>query len=108
MASYSSSVPPALELPQNSALLLPIMPPPPSEDMGGEADFTSLPPPPMLPVAASVNASVLPPPLDCGDLDMSDFETVQSCSFWVEGVSMVILGVVAIVTNFLSIYVFTR
>ncbi len=46
--------------------------------------------------------------MDCGQLEESDFVVVQQCSFWVEGVTMCVLGAVAIITNLLSIYVFTR
>ncbi len=45
---------------------------------------------------------------DCDALSDSDLHTVRSCSFWVEGVAMAVLGFVASVTNVISIYVFTR
>ena len=44
----------------------------------------------------------------CGYLNMEKFQTIQNCTFWVEGVSMAILGFGAIITNFISIYVFSK
>ena len=44
----------------------------------------------------------------CGYLNMEKFETIRNCTFWVEGVSMAILGFGAIITNFISIYVFSK
>lgn len=47
-------------------------------------------------------------PNDCGVLGFEQFEKIQSCGFWVEGISMSILGLVALITNFISIFAFTR
>lgn len=44
----------------------------------------------------------------CGYLTLEKFESIQNCSFWVEGVSMAVFGFTAIITNCISIYVFTR
>ena len=44
----------------------------------------------------------------CGYLNMEKFETIRNCTFWVEGVSMAILGFGAIITNAISIYVFSK
>ena len=44
----------------------------------------------------------------CGQLDMEMYSTIESCSFWVEGIAMSVLGFGAIVTNFISIYVFSK
>ncbi len=57
---------------------------------------------------ATANPEVTMNELPCGYLDIEKFNTIQSCSFWVEGVSMSILGIGAIITNAISIYVFTR
>jgi len=50
------------------------------------------------------------PILQCGgaDLDEAGVATFKACSFWVEGVAMSVLGLIAVITNFISIYVFTR
>lgn len=45
---------------------------------------------------------------DCGYLDEEKYAEIQSCTFWVEGVAMAILGFSAIITNCISIYVFSR
>ena len=44
----------------------------------------------------------------CGYLDMEKYSTIQSCTFWVEGIAMSVLGFAAIITNFISILVFSR
>ena len=44
----------------------------------------------------------------CGHLDMDKYSTIQSCTFWVEGIAMSILGFGAIITNIISIYVFSK
>ena len=44
----------------------------------------------------------------CGHLDREKYETIQSCSFWVEGIGMSVLGFGAIITNFISIFVFSK
>ena len=44
----------------------------------------------------------------CGHLDVEKYSTIQSCTFWVEGIAMSILGFGAIITNFISIYVFSK
>jgi len=47
---------------------------------------------------------------ECGgaDLDADGIAAFKSCSFWGEGVAMSFLGLVAVITNVISIYVFTR
>ena len=46
---------------------------------------------------------------ECGDnFEMSDFQLIESCTFWVEGVAMLVFGTFGIVTNLFSIYVFVR
>ena len=44
----------------------------------------------------------------CGYLNSDKYKIIQQFSFWVEGVSMAIFGFLAIITNALSVYVFTR
>ena len=44
----------------------------------------------------------------CGYLNEDKFKIIQQYSFWVEGVFMAICGFLAIITNALSVYVFTR
>ena len=46
--------------------------------------------------------------LDCGSLSEEAFEQMQQCGFYVEGISLAILGSFAILTNIFSIYVFLR
>ena len=46
--------------------------------------------------------------LSCGQLGYDEYHQIQACGFWVEGVSMSILGFIAFVTNMISIYGFTR
>ena len=45
---------------------------------------------------------------DCGSITIDEIATFQACGFWVEGVSMSILGFLALVTNLISIYAFSR
>jgi hypothetical protein len=45
---------------------------------------------------------------NCGTLGEEDIHAIQSCGFWVEGVAMTALGCLALATNFVSIYGFTR
>ena len=44
----------------------------------------------------------------CGHLDVEMYSTIESCSFWVEEIAMSVLGFGAIITNFISIYVFSK
>ena len=44
----------------------------------------------------------------CGFLNSDKYKIIQQFSFWIEGVSMAIFGFLAIITNALSVYVFTR
>ena len=44
----------------------------------------------------------------CGELTQEKFNTIQSCTFWVEGVAMSVLGFFAIVTNIISVCVFSK
>ena len=44
----------------------------------------------------------------CGHFDMDKYSTIQSCTFWVEGIAMSILGFGAIITNIISICVFSK
>lgn len=57
------------------------------------------------PAAVVADSAVV---LDCGSLEANDFETIQSFAFWVEGVAMTVLGCLALVTNSICIYGFTR
>ena len=45
---------------------------------------------------------------ECGFLTKEKYATIQNCSFWVEGVAMAFFGCIAIVTNAISVYVFSR
>ena len=44
----------------------------------------------------------------CGHLDMEKYQAIQNCNFWVEGVAMSVFGFIAIITNSISIYAFSR
>ena len=44
----------------------------------------------------------------CGHLNADKYEVIQNCNFWVEGVAMAVFGFIAIITNSISIYAFSR
>ena len=44
----------------------------------------------------------------CGFLDDDKYHSIQNCSFWVEGVAMSVFGFLAIITNGITIYAFSR
>ena len=46
--------------------------------------------------------------MNCGELTEADFDTINACSFWVEGIAMTVCGIFALITNAISIYVFSR
>lgn len=46
--------------------------------------------------------------ITCTTLNKHGIQTINNCVFWIEGVAMLIAGTIAILTNILSIYVFTR
>lgn len=45
---------------------------------------------------------------NCGTLGFEEIQTIHSCGYWVEGVAMTILGAIALITNLISIYAFSR
>ncbi|TRY73987.1 hypothetical protein TCAL_05466 [Tigriopus californicus] len=45
---------------------------------------------------------------NCGTLGFDEIQTIHSCGYWVEGVAMTILGAIALITNLISIYAFSR
>ena len=47
-------------------------------------------------------------PEECGVMTEAALAAISNCGFWVEGVAMLVLGGVALVTNVISIYAFTR
>ncbi len=70
-------------------------------------DSSKSPPPPSPPstAASSPEFNVT---ASCGTIGLEEFAAIQSCGFWVEGVALTAIGCLALVTNFVSIYGFTR
>ena len=44
----------------------------------------------------------------CGQFGDAEFNQIDACGFWVEGVAMTVSGIFALITNAISIYVFSR
>jgi uncharacterized membrane protein HdeD (DUF308 family) len=45
---------------------------------------------------------------NCRRYSEEEFRQVAACGYWVEGVAMIVLGIFALITNAISIYVFSR
>ena len=45
---------------------------------------------------------------DCLQFSREDYRQIEACGYWVEGVAMAVLGIFALITNAISIYVFSR
>jgi hypothetical protein len=45
---------------------------------------------------------------DCPQFSDNDLTQIKACGYWVEGVAMTVLGIFALITNAISIYVFSR
>ena len=46
--------------------------------------------------------------LDCGSITEEAYKQMESCGYYVEGVSLAILGAFAILTNIFTLYIFLR
>jgi|LakMenEpi03Aug12_release.lakeMendotaPanAssembly.Ray.scaffolds.fasta_scaffold3259676_1 hypothetical protein len=45
---------------------------------------------------------------NCGQFGANEFRQIDACGYWVEGVAMTFCGIFALITNAISIYVFSR